>query len=171
MLAPGCEEAVWAAAAAEDGPPARAKEKVLIGAVMLQKMHADSRPRFKRWGRLGVRRRRKRQGMTVAACKGERRPEMQCEGISLGARASVGLAAGCKIGCSEDDDACMLHALSSSSRRLLGDHAEPQCSRTRHGICASVTGVAAKVVEVWETHGSPHDTARMTRPRKNQTRL
>ena len=33
MLAPGCEEAVLAAAAAEDGPLPRAKEKVLLGAV------------------------------------------------------------------------------------------------------------------------------------------
>ena len=38
-----------------------------------------------------------------------------------------------------------------SPRRLLADHAEPQCSRIRRGICASVTGVAAKVVEGLET--------------------
>ena len=95
----------------------------------------------------------------VDACKGESRLAMLCVGTSLGARAGVGLAVGCKIGWSEDAEVWSVHALSFVSRRLLEDQAEPQCSRIRHGICASVTGVAAKVVDGFESHGSNYDMA------------
>ena len=122
MPAPGCKAAVLAAvrsceASASQGRRASCEALcavVLRPNLVLQKMHAGSRPRTQCRGgaemsaaAVGV--------LPVTACKGECSSVMLCVGTSLGARAGFGLAVGCIAETSADAE-----ARSARSRREDG---------------------------------------------------